>query len=533
MLSFLAQWEKMKIQWLILSTLLFTISNPAPIFPHGGHGDEFSTETEVIPLEGISINSHTAKTIGIKTQSVESDFLDQSIIVTGQIETQPNQTVAVRAPISGTIVELLAFPGDSVKVGQPLAVISSPELIQLQAESLDRKTAAEAALKTAKVNLKLAQENLERQKEIAKAQIVAGRIQVKTAEQRYQRELELTESGAFTRIDLLATEDNLAVAKSRLTEAMAQRDVIAAESEVRRAIANLEEAKINFELSDNNYRGRLQQLNTPSSEKGLVTVLAPITGRVSEAQITIGESFQDAGANLMTLVNNTQVWTTANIYEKDLEKIQIGQRVNIRIPSLPNQNFKGRITQISPIVEISNRVIPVRVIIDNHNNQLKPGMFAQLSIVTKKTSKPIKFIPQSAIVDIQGQEIVYLQNGNNLYQPIEVTFGQTFEDKIEVKKGLFVGDRVVVEGGIMLYAQSLRTNNVSSTHKEEANIEFISESNPNKNISWQWITLGGGVALITFFLGRISNNPKKKQDYLENIDDIYDIEEKETKKTEV
>lgn len=522
----------MKIQWLILSALLFTMSNPAPIFPHGGHRDEFSRETEVIPLEGISIDSSTAKTIGIKTQSVLSDFLDQSIIVTGQIETQPNQTVAVRAPISGTIVELLALPLDDVKVGQPLAVISSPELIQLRAESLDRKTAAEAALKTAKVNLKLAQENLARQKEIASSQIAAARIQVKTSEQRYQKELELVERGAFARIDLLASEDNLAIAQFNLTQALAQREVIAAESEVKRGIANLEEAKVNLELSDNNYRSRLQQLNTPASERGLVTVFAPITGRVSEAQITIGESFQDTGANLMTLVNNTQVWATANIYEKDLEKIQIGQGVNIRVPSLPNQGFTGRITRISPIVENADRVIPVRVRINNQNNQLKPGMFAELEIITEKTSKPIKFIPQSAIVDIQGQEIVYIQNGNNLYQPIEVILGQIFGEKIEVKKGLFVGDRVVIEGGIMLYAQSLRNNNGSSSHQEETLVESPSKSNPNNKIPWQFITLGGGMALLTFFLGRISNNPKKKQEYLESIDDIYNIEEKLTEKKE-
>ena len=301
-------------------------------------------------------------------------------------------------------------------------------------------------MEVARINLKLAQQNLRIQEQIAREQIAAARTQVKTAEQRYQREMELTSEGAFARIDLLATEDNLAAARAKLTEATAQREVIAAQSEVERARANLELANINLQLSDSNYRSRLEQLNSLPRDGSLVTVRAPIAGTIAQRQVTLGESFQDAGANLMSIVDNSQVFVTANIYEKDLEKIKIGQEVKLIVPSLPNRKFAARISQIAPLVEAGNRVIPVRATIDNHNEQLKPGMFAQLEIVTEKTAKPILFIPTSAIVEVQGQQIIYLENGNNVYQPIEVTFGKSFGDNIQVKNGLFAGDRVVVEG---------------------------------------------------------------------------------------
>jgi cobalt-zinc-cadmium efflux system membrane fusion protein len=71
---------------------------------------------------------------------------------------------------------------------------------------------------------------------------------------------------------------------------------------------------------------KLQQLGTAASEKGLVTVTAPISGTVSAREVTLGQTFEDAGGKLMTIVNDSRVFATANIYEKDLDKVKTGQR---------------------------------------------------------------------------------------------------------------------------------------------------------------------------------------------------------------
>lgn len=122
--------------------------------------------------------------MGIKAQPVSKQFLDIGIKTTGQIENQPNKQAEVTAAIPGTVVELLVEPGNSVKKGQPVAVMSSPELVQLRVESLDRRTEAEAAIGEAEANLRLARANYDRYSQIAAAEIAQARTQLTVAQER-------------------------------------------------------------------------------------------------------------------------------------------------------------------------------------------------------------------------------------------------------------------------------------------------------------------------------------------------------------
>ncbi|NER50147.1 MAG: efflux RND transporter periplasmic adaptor subunit [Symploca sp. SIO1A3] len=500
---------------LLVSTftfLLLTSTMPAVVFAHAGHGDEFHSDTEATANpENIKVDTATANQIGIKVQPVSSQFLEIGIKTTGQIETQPNQQVEVTAPIPGTVAELLVKPGDKVTKGQPVAVISSPELIELRVESLDRRTEAKANLGEAKANLKLAQQNLERQRQIATAEINQASTQLAEAQERYDRDAELVTEGALPRRQMLESKSQLAAAKTALETANSRREVLEAEAELQRTKTAVDAAKSRIQLSDTTYQTRLQQLSNRANEKGLVTVLAPITGTVAQRQVTLGESFQDAGGQLMTIVNSTQVWATANIYEKDLEKVNKGQKVRLKVSSLPEQTFTGLVTQIDPLVAGETRVVPVRTKLDNPSEQLKPGMFAQLEILTDKSPVATLVVPTSAVVDANGKQLIYVQNGLNNYQPVEVNFGETFENLVEVKNGLFEGDQVVVEGGVMLYAQSLRGGSkakAEAEHHHEPEETSLSQQGilHYNNLPWLLVVpVGSAIALSAFWLGRRSS----------------------------
>ncbi|NES22651.1 MAG: efflux RND transporter periplasmic adaptor subunit [Symploca sp. SIO3E6] len=501
---------------LLVSTftfLLLTSTTPAVVLAHAGHGDEFHSDTETIANpENIEVDTVTAKQIGIKVQPVSRQFLEIGINTTGQIETQPNQQVEVTAPIPGTVAELLVKPGDKITKGQPVAVLSSPELIELRVESLDRRTEAEANLGEAEANLKLAQQNLERQRQIATAEITQASTQLAEAQERYDRDAELTTEGALPRRQMLESKTQLAAAKTALEMANSRREVLEAEAELQRTQTAVNAAKSRIKLSDTTYKTRLQQLSNRANEKGLVTVLAPITGTVAQRQVTLGESFEDAGGQLMTIVNSTQVWATANIYEKDLEKVKKGQKVRLKVSSLPEQTFTGQVTQIDPLVAGETRVVPVRTKLDNPSRQLKPGMFAQLEILTDKSPVATLVVPASAVVDTNGKRLIYVQNGQNNYQPVEVNLGETFENLVEVKNGLFEGDQVVVEGGVMLYAQSLRGGSkapAKDEHQHDTNKETsLSQQGilQYNNLHW-WLVVpvGSAIALSAFWLGRRSS----------------------------
>ncbi|HEY9606388.1 MAG TPA: efflux RND transporter periplasmic adaptor subunit [Allocoleopsis sp.] len=494
----------------LLSLILLTA--PSAVLAHGGHGDEFKGGSEASQTtSSVQIDAETAKRLGIKVEPVKRQRLAVGIKTTGQIETLPNKKVEVNTPITGTVVELLAKPGDKVSKGQPVAVLSSSELAQLRVESVQKRAEADPSLKQAQADLQLARANLERQRQIAAAEIEQASTEVKVAQEQYDRDQDLVRAGALPRRNMLESSAHLAEGKAKLTQATSRKEVLDAENKLKRAEADVEVAQSRIRLSDAGYKARLQQLGTIANEKGLVTVVAPISGTVSDREITPGETVTaEAGSKpLMSIVNDSSVFATANIYEKDLNKVQTGQRVSVKVASLPERTFTGRITVIGSVVQGETRVVPVKAEIDNSSGQLKPGMFAQLEVLTDQTPTAILAIPSSAVVEANGKKVVYIQNGN-AYQSAEVMLGQTSGDMVEVKSGLFEGDLIVTQRAPQLYAQSLRGG---SKPKEDdahgdapAPSKATDSSKSGSGLPW-WLVIpasGGAVAALAgaFWLGR-------------------------------
>ena len=588
---------------LILSTvILLTLSLlnfPLTVFAHAGHGNEFKGGNEANQgHESIAVDAETAKRIGIKVEPVKAQRLVTGIKTTGQIETLPNQQVEVRAPINGTLVELLVKPGDRIEKNQPVAVLSSPELAQLRVESLAKKAEAEADLQQAQADLKLAQgnydrqlkiaaseisqaktqlvaiqqqsardqelvnkssvvasakENYQRQIEIATAEIAQAKAELAVAQETYEQDQKLVEDGAIPRRTMLESQAKLAAAKAaltkalqrqnviqaeteikqaeveiplrdlresegkmaeikaQLTKAMSRREVLEAENQLKRAETSIEVSQSRIRLADAAYQARLKQLGIIANDRGLVTVLAPISGTVSDREITPGESVNAAEKPLMTLLNDSRVFATGNVYEKDLNQIQNGQKVLVKIASLPNRTFTGIINLIGSVVEGESRVIPVKAEIDNVEGFLKPNMFAELEILTSRTATEILAIPSSAVVEANGKQLVYVQNGN-AFQSVEVVLGQTSSDIVEVKNGLFEGDLIVTQRAPQLYAQSLRGDSKHSESEAKKGITpKATEANFNSLPIPLWLAgAAGGTILcsVAFSVGLVAGRRK-------------------------
>ncbi len=575
--------------------ILILLTSPAAVLAHAGHGDEFhqSGETTQIPAS-ISVDAETSKRIGIKVEPVKAQRLAVGIKTTGQIETLPNQKVEVRAPVSGTVVELLVKPGDKVSKGQALAVLSSAELGQLRVESIAKRAEAEGDLQQAQADFKLAQDNYDRQLQISAAEIAQAKTQltavtqqyeqeqklvnnrsvVKVAKENYQRQVEISQaeiaraeteltvakeqldrdkelvaSGAIARRAMLESQAHFAEAKSavakaksrpevikaqveikqaevdlpmrelrdsqgkvgeakaQLTKALSRREVLEAEAQLKRTQSALEVAQSRIRLSSSAYQARLQQLGTVANEKGLVTVVAPIAGTIADREITPGESVNSAEKPLMSILNDSSVFATANIYEKDLNRVKQGQELTVKIASLPNRSFRGKISLIGSTVEGESRAVPVKALLDNPEGILKPGMFAELEIFTNKTAANILAIPISAAVEANGKQLVYVKNGD-AFQAIEVELGQTSGDLVEIKSGLFEGDLIVTQRAPQLYAQSLRGGSKPSKIEDNPKVK---EVNSNTFPVPLWAGIGGGIAItsLTFTAGAFWGNRRK------------------------
>ena len=429
-----------------------------------------------------------------------------------------------------------------------------------------------------KAVLKVAQENYQRQLRISEAEIARAKTELAVAQEQYDRDRELVAQGALPRRqmlesgahlaeakaslakalgrpeviqaetevkraevdlpwrDLRESESKLAEAKALLTKALSRREVLEAEAELKRANSALEVAKSRINLSNEAYQTRLQQLGTRANNKGMVTVTAPISGKVADREVSLGQSFEDAGGKLMTIVNDSRVFASANIYEKDLAKVKTGQKVSVKVASLPNQTFSGQITVIGSAVAGETRIVPVKAALENAGGVLKPGMFAELEVLTDTTNGKILAIPNSAIIDGNGKKIVYVQNGN-AYQPVEVNLGQTSGDLVEVKTGLFEGDLIVTQRATQLYAQSLRGGSKAGEQVTPGAGEQVTPgagekgvifSLPNALPWWSFVAIGGAIASGTFWAGTIWASRKTKQNkvaiaYIESDIPTYEL----------
>ena len=492
----------------ILSLILITA--PTAVLAHAGHGDEFQGgDSQQEASDSIQVDDQTAKSLGIKVEPVTSQRLDISIKTTGQIEALPSQQVEVTSPIPGKVNELLVEPGTYVEAGQPVAVIASPDLIELRVSSQEKQAQAKAELQQAQADLDLAQQNYQRQVEIAKAELQQAQTQVAVAQEQYDRDRELANKGVIPRRQMLESQAKLAETKAQLTTASSQKEVLAAQNQLKRSQSSLEAANSLLQLSSTTYQTRLQQLGTEANDRGLAIITAPISGRVADREVTLGQAFQDAGGQLMTIIDDTTVFATANIYEQDLDKIKNGQQVRAKVASVSDRTFIGKIAVIGSIVEGETRVVPVKAQLSNINGTLKPGMFAELEVMTTKADTTATVIPNSAIVDAEGKKLVYLQNGDS-FQSAEVTLGQTSGDLVEVKTGLFEGDLIVTQRAPQLYAQSLRGGG-----KEEAATKPGGGADESKNSQesqsssttseeqlplWLLGATGGGVIGVSAFL---------------------------------
>ncbi len=484
----------------LLSLLL--LSTPVKVLAHGGHGDEFQGGSQATQAEGaIQVDAETAKRIGLKVEPVSRQRLAFGIKATGQIEALPNQQVEVTTPVGGTVLRLLAKPGETVSAGQPVATMTSSELAELRTTALDRRSDAIGLTQQAEADLRLAQQNYAQQQKIAATDIQQARIELSFSQERYDKDKELLARGAIPRRTVLESETKLAEARAALTKAESRLQVSEAAAQLTRAQAGVEVAQSKVALSGQTYQTRLRQLGASPNEDGTITITAPIAGVVADRETTTGESGQDAGKKIMTIVNSSSVQVSANIYEKDLSQVQTGQRVRVRVNGMLDRSFEGRVSVIGAAVQGETRVVPVKAELDNPGGVLKPGMFAELEVLTNRTLAAVPAIPKTAIVQTNDKkQVVFVQNGN-AFQATEVTLGSESGNFVEVKSGLFDGDMIVTQRANQLYTQSLRGGTSAEASKEGEKAAPATTSQNGQLPWWIVVPIGGAIAAGTFFAG--------------------------------
>lgn len=235
-------------------------------------------------------------------------------------------------------------------------------------------------------------------------------------------------------------EVKLASVKKLFTDGFAsQRDVNEVRSEL--DILRAEEAKI---TSNRN-------LYSASNSKNVFQIKAPATGIITAKQIANG--MQISGENdevLFTISNLENVWVMANIYASNLQHVQEGMEVEIRTISYPDRVFKGKISVISQMLDEASKVLKARIVLDNNDLILKPGMLADI-IVTKKQGGEAISIPASELIfsDNQNYVLVYKNDCDIEIRPITIlTKNHT---TVYVSEGLHENEKVISKNQLLIF----------------------------------------------------------------------------------
>ncbi len=182
-----------------------------------------------------------------------------------------------------------------------------------------------------------------------------------------------------------------------------------------------------------------------------MTFLSPISGTVISKEIQEGD-YVNEGTLLYRLADLSRVWVYLDVYERDLPYIRVGHPVKIQTEAYPNELFTGKVTFIDPVVDPATRTVRVRSECPNPSGKLKPQMYVSAEIHAPSTKALT--IPASAVLYTGKRNIVWVQVGENTFEPRDVVLGTQSEGSVEVVSGLRDGEIVVTSGGYLLDSES-------------------------------------------------------------------------------
>lgn len=178
---------------------------------------------------------------------------------------------------------------------------------------------------------------------------------------------------------------------------------------------------------------------------------SPLDGVVIEKVAVEGARFA-AGEVLFKLADLSSVWLQAEVAEQDQGAIRLGQSVTVTVDAYPTEKFTGKVSFIAPVLDDKTRTVKVRVELSNKNNQLRPGMYA--NVIIEEVMKAALTLPMSAVLDSGLRQVVLVQIGEGRFQPRTVQLGEHGEINVVVLSGVSEGELVVTHANFLIDAES-------------------------------------------------------------------------------
>jgi cobalt-zinc-cadmium efflux system membrane fusion protein len=326
----------------------------------------------------------------IQIVTVSAAPLTRTLRLSGQVAYNGFKTTPVITAVGGPVSQVLVFPGQHVRAGQPMLEVSSPDYSQLRASYLK-----------ARDSFNLANKN-------------------------YQRAQDLYAHHAIAEADLLQAES---------VRTQAQADMNAAEQGLHiLGITNLDSLASAL----------------PTAQ---IPLRAPISGEVVDRLCSPGQLIQAGATQCFTISDTSTVWVLVNAYQNQLSYIHNGEAVSVQTDAYPTV-FHGKISYLAPAVDPNTRTLQARIVSENPGEKLKNQMYVTATVVAGTIPKAITVPVASVLRNTENQPFVYVQTGATQFSRRMVEIGETQEGRIQILSGLSAGEKVVADGSLFLQFQN-------------------------------------------------------------------------------
>jgi membrane fusion protein, heavy metal efflux system len=206
-------------------------------------------------------------------------------------------------------------------------------------------------------------------------------------------------------------------------------------------------AKVDLETTAERLRLLGSDLDHPT---GIIEVRAPVAGVITDQQVTAGSGVQALSApNPFTISDLSHVWIVCDVYENNLPEIRVGEAAEIALSAYPGQILRGRISNVSPILDPNLHTAKVRIEVDNPGRLLRVGMFVTATFHGQKPQKHWT-VPAAAVLHLHDRDWVYVPVDAGRFRRVGVVSGKTLAGNLqEIVSGLDTGTKVVANALVL------------------------------------------------------------------------------------
>lgn len=196
---------------------------------------------------------------------------------------------------------------------------------------------------------------------------------------------------------------------------------------------------------------QLANLDKTRKAEEHIAIYATHSGTVMEKKVTEG-MYVMRGEELYSVADLGQVWVEVKIFEQDAASLRPGDKVSFKCPIHPGMIFHGRIDLIEPELDMQTKTLKVRVIVDNPQGILKPGLVLDAEITVDYGK--LLLLPRNAVLHTGDGDLVYVMKSAGIWEPRRVTVGRDFGDQVEITAGLKPGESVAGTAVFMLDSEA-------------------------------------------------------------------------------